>query len=160
MSQIFQKTQFIIIQCEKNKSMMQEVCKEEIRYDVSDLLLCLCLSCHGGGSFLRILYHSRQSPWLKIYKKLFKNTLWQDSKLKILNWSQNLEFMRENSNILLSYSFIFSAKIQISDLASFHQKSNWNFTSLCFNKQIHVVHNRRNSIKKIKSLKCKIRFAF
>ena len=60
---------FIIIQCEKNKSMMQEVCKEEIRYDVSDLLLCLCLSCHGGGSFLRILYHSRQSPWLKTKKK-------------------------------------------------------------------------------------------
>ena len=58
--------------------------------------------------------------------------------------------MRENSNILLSYSLIFSAKIQISNLASFHQKSNWNFTSLCFNKQIHVVHNRRNSIKKIK----------
>ena len=58
--------------------------------------------------------------------------------------------MRENSNILLSYSLIFSAKIQISNLASFQSKVQLEFYLTVLNKQIHVVHNRRNSIKKIK----------
>ena len=39
--------------------------------------------------------------------------------------SRNPDFMRKNSNFLLSESFVFSAKIQISDLISSHRKSDF-----------------------------------